>query len=223
MTCSTNPTRRRFLALSAGAAVAALPSLAPVSVLAGQAIPAPDFGVTPGSGIDQTAALQHAIDEARRADMPLFLPPGRYEISRLSLATGARLIGVAGATRLVSHTSGSLMAAAGAGHVSVRGIVFDGAGIGGGPDALVRLADVRRAEITDCEIIGSAGSGIDLANCGGRIAGNRFSGMARVAIHSLDGSELDILDNEIAGCGDNGIRVCVPGSTRSWRPPRRPC
>jgi len=34
------------------------------------------YGVRPGSSDDQTRALQRAIDEAARAQVPLALPPG---------------------------------------------------------------------------------------------------------------------------------------------------
>src|SRR5918912_2967309 len=62
---------------------------------------ATQYGVRPGSPDDQTRALQRAIDEAARAQVPLALPPGAYRSSLLRLAEGSQLIGVRGATRLV--------------------------------------------------------------------------------------------------------------------------
>src|SRR5690242_740940 len=58
------------------------------------------FGVRPGSPDDQTKALQRAIDETTRLQVPLVLPPGVYRTGMLRLANGAQLIGVRGATRL---------------------------------------------------------------------------------------------------------------------------
>src|SRR5580693_10101072 len=62
---------------------------------------ATQYGVRPGSPDDQTRVLQHAIDEAARAQVPLALPPGIYRTGLLRLRRGTQLVGVRGATRLV--------------------------------------------------------------------------------------------------------------------------
>ena len=49
---------------------------------------------------DQTKALQRAIDEVTRAQLPLALPPGIYRTGLLRLQGGS-LIGVRGATKFV--------------------------------------------------------------------------------------------------------------------------
>ena len=46
---------------------------------------ATQYGVRPGSPDDQTRALQRAIDEAARAQVPLALPPGVYRTGMLRL------------------------------------------------------------------------------------------------------------------------------------------
>ena len=72
---------------------------APLTSLLGR--DATHYGVRPGAAEDQTRALQRAIDEAARAQMPLALPPGIYRTGLLRLPNGAQLIGVRGATKLV--------------------------------------------------------------------------------------------------------------------------
>src|SRR3954469_5998456 len=62
---------------------------------------ATQYGVRPGSPDGQTRALQRAIDEAARAQVPLALPPGVYRSGMLRLSGGAQLTGVRGATKLV--------------------------------------------------------------------------------------------------------------------------
>ena len=62
---------------------------------------ATQYGVRPGSPDDQTRALQRAIDEAARAQVPLALPPGVYRTGMLRLASGTQLVGVRGATKFV--------------------------------------------------------------------------------------------------------------------------
>ena len=69
---------------------------------------ATQYGVRPGSPDDQTRALQRAIDEAARAQVPLALPPGIYRTGLLRLQNGTQLIGVRGATKLI-FTGGASM------------------------------------------------------------------------------------------------------------------
>src|SRR5690242_403359 len=89
---------------------------------------ATQYGVRPNSPDDQTRALQRAIDETARAQMPLALPPGVYRSAMLRLANGSQLVGVRGATKLV-FTGGapSLLLSEGAGHVGLTGLSLDGA------------------------------------------------------------------------------------------------
>ena len=49
---------------------------------------ATQYGVRPGSPDEQTRALQRAIDEAARAQVPLALPPGVYRTGLLRLSSG---------------------------------------------------------------------------------------------------------------------------------------
>src|SRR5580658_11333457 len=72
---------------------------APLTSLLGRDIT--QYGVRPGGPDDQTRALQRAIDDAARAQIPLALPPGVYRTGMLRLQRGTQLVGVRGATRLV--------------------------------------------------------------------------------------------------------------------------
>src|ERR1700742_5065320 len=90
---------------------------------------ATQFGVRPGSPDDQTRALQHAIDEAARAQVPLALPPGVYRTGMLHLQSGTQLTGVRGATKLVFNGGASMLLGEGAGGVGLSNITLDGSGI----------------------------------------------------------------------------------------------
>ena len=59
--------------------------------------------------------------------MPLFLPPGIYVVSNLTLPPRVRLSGVPGASRIVYGGDGHLLIAEDAEHIELTGIVFDGA------------------------------------------------------------------------------------------------
>lgn len=58
-------------------------------------------GLRPGASDAQGKKLNSIIARAARDNQPVFLPPGDYNVGNLDLPDGARLHGVAGATRLV--------------------------------------------------------------------------------------------------------------------------
>ena len=169
---------------------------------------ATQFGVRPGSPDDQTKALQRAIDDAARAQVPLALPPGVYRTGMLRLQAGTQLVGVRGATRLIFNGGASMLQGEGAGGIGLTNISFDGSGI---PlptrRGLVHCVDGRDIRITDCEITGSGGNGIWLENVSGDISGNIISKIAVTAITSFDALGLLVSRNTIAGTNDNGIEI----------------
>ena len=97
----------------------------PVSGLGVEAI---HLGVRFNGTEDQTEALQRAIDRTAGARLPLILAPGVYRARGLVLPTGARLVGVPGATRIVATDNAPIIVARGADHILLSGIIFDGSG-----------------------------------------------------------------------------------------------
>ncbi|WLA63008.1 TIGR03808 family TAT-translocated repetitive protein [Bradyrhizobium diazoefficiens] len=189
------------LAMPADAARAA-----PLTSLLGR--DATQYGVRPGSSEDQTRALQRAIDEAARAQMPLALPPGVYRSGLLRLPNGTQLIGVRGATKFVFTGGPSAIQSDGADAIGLSGITFDGGGI---PlptrRGLIHVLGGRDVRITDCEITGSGGSGIWLEQISGDISGNIFTSIAVTAVVSFDAKGLSVARNTIIGTNDNGIEI----------------
>jgi uncharacterized secreted repeat protein (TIGR03808 family) len=169
---------------------------------------ATQYGVRPGSPDDQTRALQRAIDEAARAQVPLALPPGVYRTGMLRLQNGTQLVGVRGATKLVFSGGASLLQGEGAGSIGLSNITLDGGGI---PlptrRGLVHCLNGRDIRITDCEITGSGGNGIWFENCSGDISGNMLSKIAVTGITSFDALGLLVSRNTIVGTNDNGIEI----------------
>src|SRR4051812_38390976 len=126
-----NIDRRRLLAVSAltGAVpMAGLATAAGAAPLAAFGVDATQLGVRAGGGADQSNMLQSAIDKTAGARVPLMLGPGEYRIGGLSLPPGTQLIGVRGATRLIFSGGSSMVAARGADHVTLAGLVLDGGG-----------------------------------------------------------------------------------------------
>jgi uncharacterized secreted repeat protein (TIGR03808 family) len=166
------------------------------------------YGVHPGSPDDQTRALQRAIDDAARAQVPLALPPGVYRTGTLRLQSGTQLIGVRGATRLIFNGGASLLSAEGAGSVGLDSITLDGSGIPlPARRGLVHCLGGRDIRITNCEIAGSGGNGIWVENISGDISGNIITGTATTAIVSFDAQGLLVTRNTITGTNDNGIEI----------------
>jgi uncharacterized secreted repeat protein (TIGR03808 family) len=204
--------RRHLLKLGAiavGAGASARPALAagasPIGTLG---LDAAHFGVHPGGPEDQSRVLQAAIDAAARARAPLAIAPGVYRAGNLKLPAGAQLLGVRGATQIILSEGPSLMAAAGADHITLSGIVLDGGkrplGDGRG---LVHLESCRAVRIVDCEILGSGGNGIRCIAVDGEMSGNTLTDIADAAILSTNAAGLLIARNTIIGAGNNGILI----------------
>src|ERR1044072_9239169 len=126
--------RRHFLAattatgaFTATEAIAA-PAASSSVPISGLGVDAFHLGVRTSSENDQTEALQRALDRTAGARLPLILSPGVYRARALVLPTGARLIGVPGATRIVALDNVPLIVARGADHILLSGIIFDGTG-----------------------------------------------------------------------------------------------
>lgn len=165
-------------------------------------------GVRPGSPDDQTRALQRAIEEAARAQVPLALPAGVYRTGALRLLSGTQLVGVRGATKLVFSGGASMFSGAGANSVGLANITLDGGSIAlPARRGLVHCMGGRDIRITDCEIAGSGGNGIWLENVSGDVSGNIITNTATTAVVSFDAQGLMVSRNTIVGTSDNGIEI----------------
>src|SRR5205085_299558 len=208
--------RRHFIgataatgAFSATEAVAApAPAASSTVPVSGLGVEAVHLGVRFNGSEDQTEALQRAIDRTAGARLPLILAPGVYRARGLVLPTGARLIGVPGATRIVATDNAPIIVARGADHILLSGIIFDGSGKSlSGNSGLIQLAAGRGIAIRDCEVIGIGGIGILLEGVEGEVTGTTITGARGAAIHSLDARSLVIARNTIRNAGNNGIQV----------------
>lgn len=201
--------RRHFLSLAGAAvAVSATRAAAAPSTLPAVGVDASQFGARPGSGGDQTRALQLAIDQAAGSRMPLMLQPGTYRVGGLKLRAGTQFFGVRGATRLMFTDGTALLEAAGADSITLSGLVIDG---GSRPlpegRGLINIASARSLRITDCEVVGSSRQGIVLDGVEGEVRGNTIAGIAGAGLMSLNARGLTIAANTLRGCGNNGIQI----------------
>ena len=82
----------------------------------------------PAAAPTRATCCRSAIDKTAGARVPLMLGPGDYRVGGLKLPAGTQLIGVRGATRLIFTGGAALIAARGADHVTLAGLVLDGGG-----------------------------------------------------------------------------------------------
>jgi uncharacterized secreted repeat protein (TIGR03808 family) len=173
-----------------------------------------EFGIFPGAIDDQSRAFARMLERAAAANMPIFLPPGTYVVSNLTLPSRVRLTGVAGATRIVYGGDGHLFAAEDAELVELTGIVFDGANrwIDDRAQAILDFRRVRELIIDRCQVIGSGKNGIALERVSGRVERSTISGAADAGIYSVEAGRVTISGNTVADCANGGILV------HRWQP-----
>ena len=206
-----NLDRRRLFAALAGAATAGVTTPALARGETGGAsrsgIDAAAFGLRPNAADDQSKALQRAIDRAAGDGAVLQLRAGTYLAGGLQLPANAAIAGVGGATRIVMLGGPSMLMSTGSDHVSLSGLIFDGANIPL-PErrGLVHLTQGRALRISNCEIVNAGRNGIALEAVDGDVSGNTISA-ADNAIFSLDALGLRISGNTIRGAGNGGILV----------------
>lgn len=196
------------MGLALGKAVAASLSGIEKASMRGS-INATELGVQPGTSDDQSEAFAKLLRDANARDMPVFLPPGTYVVSNLSLPGRVRLSGVPGATRVVYGGDGHLFMAEQADHIELSGLVFDGSNrtMGGYTQGLLDLRRIAHLAIDNCQITGSGKNGLALEHAIGRIERSEISGAADAGIYSVEAGGLSITGNTVSDCANGGILV----------------
>ena len=124
------------------------------------------------------------------------------------MPAGAQIVGVRGATRLVLAGGGFLIAARSADHVTLAGLMFDGAAKQLQENyALIHLAQCSDVRIAECEVMNSTRNGILLEGVEGVVSGTTITNTGDVAIFSRDARGLVIQGNTVRGAGNGGILV----------------
>ncbi|MDX3805448.1 TIGR03808 family TAT-translocated repetitive protein [Bosea thiooxidans] len=169
---------------------------------------ATQFGLRPGANEDQSQRLQAALGEAAKRSAPLLLPPGRYRLGKVTLPDGARIIGVPGATRLVTADGGPILIARNLTRASLSGLALDGLDIPSPQrSALLEADTVGDIAISELAFANAGSVGLTLNRCGGRITASSFRKMRDAALFSLDSRGLTVEQNEVEDCGNNGIQI----------------
>jgi len=206
--------RRAFLGGAAAlAATVAQPARAaepkPLEAALRGSINASELGVLPGAFDNQSRTFQRMLEASSDRDMPVFLPPGLYVVSNLTLPRAVRLTGVPGATRIVYGGDGHLFLAERTELLSLENITIDGANrwLGDHTQGLIDARGVSQLSIDAVRIMGSGKHGVALDRCAGRMERCEISGAADAGLYSVEGAGLDIFGNSVSGCGNGGILV----------------
>lgn len=205
--------RRLFLsglgAAGIAAPVHARTQLPVVDVDLRGSIDASAHGIRPGADDRKSKAFARLLKDAAAKNTPVFLPPGDYAVSNITLPDNTRLTGVPGATRIVYGGDGHLFAADGAGRIELANLVIDGANrwLGDTVDGLVHFSNVANVIIENCEIQGSSKTAISLQRCGGRVERSRLSGAAEYALYAVESRDLSVTGNHVFDCGNGGILI----------------
>ncbi|MGZ8401530.1 MAG: TIGR03808 family TAT-translocated repetitive protein, partial [Methyloceanibacter sp.] len=191
--------------LGAGLAVATGPRLARARAEVDVPQAFSTYGLVPGGGIDQTASLQEAADQAAQSGTPLFLPAGLYSTSRLTLKSGTQIEGVPGRTVLGYRDGGAILSLEQAENVRLTGLMLDGAsqplGDGG---SLLKATEAKHLDISDCRFVNSTEDGVVLRKVSGRISDCEIGDIRKEGLFSEDAGGLEIAHNHVRDCGDNG-------------------
>ena len=204
----------KAIAAAPVAALAAVPAAAQAGDLLGNAdlrgsLNAADMGLVPGDD-DQGRVLQRMLDAASELNRPIFLPPGNYHVSNITLPANTRMMGIPGASRLVHSGGGHFIMTESASHVELSGLVLDGANRGVADYALaaVRISRCEHVVIDNCQFLGATAIGLQVDGSAGRIERNLISGaQGDCGLYALQNKGLAITGNEVSACSNGGILV----------------
>ena len=199
--------RTRRLLLKRGAAFAALLGAPSYAQALPGALDADEAGLRPGP-VEQSRALQRAIDRAAREGRPLTLGPGLYRAAGLSLPDGTVIVGAGEATRLELSGPGFLLSAKGAARIGLRGLLLDGSNYSAGAQTgVVQASGVGQLTLDEVAVVDAGDSAIALERTGGAIRACRIENARQAAVFSMDGTGISVTDCQIKACRNNAVVI----------------
>lgn len=164
----------------------------------------------PDSTSDQTDLLQRLVDDATLRRQPLVLPAGRINFRTLTLPAGTKLIGTSGLTTLRFIGGGAAILATQANDTRLENFTIDG-GLAAldstRAQGLITIRQSTNVQLVNLDVRNSLLNGIALTGCGGRVTGCTITLVAQAGLFSLDAKGLNIDNNRVASCNNNGILV----------------
>ncbi len=202
------PTRRSFLTgIGATGAALMLPGLADA---ANWGINANSEGLRAGREADQGKILQAILDMAAKSRKPVFLEPGRYRISNVTLPQHTVLHGVPGSTVLEYAGGQHFLYAENAEQISLSGLKLDGRllPIDAYAEAALRIERVKQFDIRQCHFTNSAENGVEIISSEGTFANNRIdTAVGSAGLIAYDNTGMRVDGNLVEECANGGILI----------------
>ena len=201
--------RRNFL-VGLGASSIALTANVASARSVSSGINANSEGLRAGAVSDQGKKLQKIVDVASKNNQAVFIEPGRYKVSNLTLPKNTRLHGINGATKLEYAGGDHFLYAENANHVELDGISLDGSllPVKDYAEANLGIVNVKHVSIQNCNITNASKSGIEVSNSAGRISKNQIdTAVGTAGIVGQANTGLMISDNVVSECANAGILV----------------
>ena len=197
--------RRHFL-LGSGASALAVAATPALGFVGGWR--ATDHGIRPGAAEDVGRKLQRLLEKASLDNQPVFLEPGQYLVSNVTLPDNTRLYGVKGATTLHFLGGDHFLYSENAKTVQLKGLTLDGRlrPVKEYADGNLRIINTKSVSIEDCHVTNSAAYGIYVDRSEGHVAANKIeNAVGYGGIMSMANTGLLISDNIIQDCANAGI------------------
>ncbi|MEW6642966.1 MAG: TIGR03808 family TAT-translocated repetitive protein [Pseudomonadota bacterium] len=178
-----------------------------------------DYGMVAGTGTDQTANFQAAINAAQTQGLPLFIPAGSYSITTVNITAPIEIYSAAGNAVIQGYQRSPTINVAPSGSAASFGPVylhdltvtgqFQSYPAGLTNPALISVTNVSGAAIERCSLLQSGSHGIYLDQCtGGVIKDCTVSQPAQFGIYSVDNNGGLLIDNNrVLYAGNNGIYI----------------
>jgi len=201
--------RRKFLS-GAGASLVALSATSSSAKTIGRGINANSEGLRTGSTSDQGKQLQKILNKASASNKAVFVEPGRYKISNLTLPKNTRLYGTSNATIFEYAGGDHFLYAENSDHIEVEGIKLDGGLLPVKEYARANLGvmNAKHLSIENCQITNASQSGIETTKSSGRISNNRIdTAVGTAGIVGQANTGMMISENVVSECANAGILV----------------
>lgn len=167
-------------------------------------------GLRADSTNDQGKRLQAILDRASKSNQAVFIEPGRYKVSNVTLPENVRLHGISGASKLEYAGGDHFLYAENAKHIEIIDISFDGGllPIKGYAEANLGIVNTKHLNIENCLFTNSSKSGVEISNSAGRVSKNRVdTAVGTAGIVGQANTGLMISDNVVSECANAGILV----------------
>lgn len=201
--------RRNFLT-GASVSVVAMSTTSTFAKTIGGGINANSEGLRAGSTSEQGKQLQNILEKASASNQAVFIEPGKYKISNLTLPKNTRLYGTSNAT-VFEYTGGDhFLYAENSEHIELDGIKLDGGllPVKDYAQANLGIVNAKHVSIENCEIINASKSGIETTKSAGRISRNRIdTAVGTAGIVGQANTGMMISDNVVSECANAGILV----------------